>query len=86
MCNSDKFTNNGFGFWTKRQVETAFGAEKIGHYRVFAAFDSIEEKRWATLSDHAAMNLSDFEVRINLGFNCYDLIFSGELVEECAEA
>src|SRR5262249_49953984 len=53
---------------------------------VMAAFDTFEQQRGTAFVDHATMDLGEFEVRINLGFDGDDFVFSGKSIEKCAKA
>src|SRR5687767_10188453 len=81
----NKVTDHRLGLWTKREIEMTLGAEKIGDDRITASLHAREQKRRPTFSDHATMDFRKLEVRINLGFDCNDLIFSSEEIEKGAQ-
>ena len=78
--------NECFRFWSKSQVDTAVRAEHVCHNRITTTFDAFEKKRRATFGDHAAVDLGQLEVRINLGFDGDDFVFSCKSIEECTQA
>ena len=82
----DHLTHERFGLWTKRQVDPSFSAEQIRDDGIAAALYAFKEQRGTTLRDDAAMNLSELEVGIDLGFDGDDLVFSVEKIEKCAQA
>ena len=74
----NEVANHRLGLWTKREIEATCSAEKIGDDRITASLDAREQQRRPTFTDHATMDFRKLEVRIYLGFDCNDLIFSIE--------
>jgi hypothetical protein len=70
--------NEGLRLRTKREVDATLRAEQVSNDRITTTFDALEQQRRSTFTDHAPMDLGKLEVRINLGFDSDDFVFSGE--------
>src|SRR5687768_9247476 len=77
--------NERLRLWPKGEFDALSCAEEIGDNRIVAAFNAFEEERRPPLLDYAPMNLGRLKVRIDFGFNCDDVFFAREEVEECAQ-
>ena len=69
----------------KRQLGAASGAEQIGDEPEVRALDVGEQQRRTAGRDHAAMDLRDFEVGIDLRFDRDKVVVTAKLVEKRAE-
>ena len=64
---------------TRRSVE-------VRHKGELRALHIPEEERGSARRDDAAMDLGEFEIRIDLGGDLDDLVFAAELIDEASEA
>ena len=74
----NKITNHRLGLWTKCEIDSSIGAEKIGDHRITAALHACEQQRRTAFRDHTTMDFRQLEVRIYLGFDGDDFVFSSE--------
>src|ERR671914_745290 len=81
----DEITNESFRLWSKRQREASIGAEKVSYDRIRAPLHALEQQCRATFVDHAAVNLGELEVRIDLSLYRDDFVFSCEQIEKAAQ-
>ena len=65
-----------FGLWSKRQCEASIGAEEVSDDGISASLHTLEQQRRPAFVDHPTMDLRELEVRIDLGFDCDDFVFS----------
>src|SRR2546425_11826912 len=84
---SDKhhFFDKGFRLRPKREFNSLPSAKKISHDWKAASLHSLEQKRRAASLDYSAMNLSNFEVGIDFGFDGGEIDFAAQEIEERAK-
>ena len=85
LSDVDQFLNQRCGLRTKGAFDPARCAEEIGYHRVFASLHFREEQGRSRLSDYTAMNLRDFEVRINFSVDGNEIVFAAKQVKEGAQ-
>jgi hypothetical protein len=76
LRNVDHLAHEGFGLWTKSEIDASLRAEQIRHDGITAALHALEQQRRSALSDHASMDLGELEIWIDLGFDSGDFVFS----------
>src|ERR1051326_409522 len=72
--------------WTKSKIDATLSAEQIGDNRIATSLHALKQQRRSTFAYDATMDLCKLEVRINLGFDSDDFVFSVESIEKCAQA
>ena len=76
LQNMNHIAHELFRLWTESEIDASLGAEHVRHHGITAALHARTSK--PALRDHAAMDLCQLEVRINLGFDGDDFVFSVE--------
>src|SRR6185437_2771841 len=86
LRNLDHLAHKSLRLWAKREIDPSFSAEQVRNDGKPAALHALEEQRRTTFGNHAAMDLGQLEVWIDLGFDGDDFVFSGKPIEKCAQA
>src|ERR1051326_6184385 len=70
----------------KSKIDATLSAEQVCNDRIPASLHAFKQQRRSTFANHATVDLGELEVRINLGFDGNDFVFSVESIEKCAQA
>jgi len=70
---------------SKREIDSPGSSEEVGNDREWTSLHSLEQQRRAAFVDHAPVNFGQLEVWIDFNFNCREIIFAAQEVEEGAE-
>src|ERR1043165_2465047 len=82
----NQIAHQSLGLRTKREIDASLGTENVGDDGITTPLHALKQHRRPTVANHATMDLGELEVRINLGFDSDDFVFSVESIEKCAQA
>src|ERR1041384_5268945 len=82
----NQIAHQSLGLRTKREIDASLGTENVGDDGITTPLRALKQQRRPTFANHATMDLGELEVRINLGFDSDDFVFSVESIEKCAQA
>jgi hypothetical protein len=69
----------------KSQIDAFRSSKEIRNYRIRTAPDPGKQQRWATLLDHAPVNLSRFQIGINLDIDAVKVLFLAKKMEKVSK-
>ena len=82
LSDRDHFLHELFRPLSKCEFNSLLSAEKIGDHGEVASLHSLEQKRRPAAFDHATVNFSEFQVRIDFRFDSKKIVFTTEQIEE----
>src|SRR2546430_3902650 len=85
LSDTHQFFNERFRLWTKREVNSFPSPKQISDDRKATSLHSLKQQSRAAALDYAAMDLSDFEVRIDFSFDSDEIVFAAQEIEERAK-
>src|ERR1041385_3640134 len=85
LSNLDDPFDELFRLRSECEIDSFGSPEEVGNDWEWTSLHSFEKERRAAFVDHAPMDLGQLEVGIDFSFNCGEIIFAPQEIEEGAK-